>query len=66
MRLWRKIMGWEYTLKVWATTQIISEVGTKNNTSGCQGREMEFLVEDNVRYFALTINNSQGSPLDNF
>ena len=59
-------MGWDYTLKAWVTTQIISEIGTKRITSGCQGREMEFLVEDNVRYFALTINNSQGYLQDNF
>ena len=59
-------MGWEYTLKVWVTTQIISEIGTKSNTSGCQGREVEFLEEENLRYFDLTVNNSQGSLLDNF
>ncbi|XP_065575171.1 uncharacterized protein LOC136036773 [Artemia franciscana] len=40
-------MGWEYTLKAWVTTQIISEIGTKSNTSGCQGREVEFLEKEN-------------------
>jgi len=59
-------MGWDYTLKAWVTTQIISEIGTKRITSGCQGREMEFLEEENVRHFVLTVNNSHGSLLDNF
>ena len=45
-------MGWEYTLKAWVTTQIIFEISTKRNTSGCQGREVEFLEEENVRHFA--------------
>jgi hypothetical protein len=27
---------------------------------------VEFLEEENIRYFAMTVNNSQGSLLDNF
>ena len=57
-------MVWEYKLKAWVTTQSIYEIGTRSKTLGCQGREVEFL--ENVRHFALTVNNSQGSLLDNF
>ena len=59
-------MGWEYTLEAWAITQIISEIDAKSKMSGCQGREVEFLEDKNVRHFAVTVNNSQGSLLDNF
>ena len=48
------------------TTQVISEINIKSNTSGCQGREAAFLEQENVRYFIQTVNNSQGSLLDNF
>jgi len=47
-------------------THIISEIGTKSNRPSCQGREAEFLEEENVRHFVLTVNNSQGSLLGNF
>ena len=47
-------------MKAWVTMQIISKIITKSNTSGCRGREAEFLEEENVEYLALTVNNSQG------
>ena len=53
-------------MKAWVTKQIISEIGTKSNTSGCQGREVEFLERENIRYFALTVYDSQTTLLYNF
>ena len=53
-------------IQAWVMMQIISKIGTKSNMLGCQGREAEFLEEENVRHLALTKNNSQAPCLDNF
>ena len=53
-------------MKGWGTTQVIPNISAKSNKWGCQGREVEFLEEENARHFAQTVNNSQGSLLDNY
>jgi len=59
-------MGWEYSSKAWVTMLYVSKIGKKSKTSGCKGREVEFLEEENVRHFAPTVNSFQGFFLDNF